>query len=139
MICAACGLLWDVNDPEPPQCRETLSLIEALRVCRDRFAYYVDYHSQRGDAVKAAVNQRFVDIANAALANSKGAEEIEQLRKDAERLNWLDATNRRFHMGWYAGIAPVGNVMISSVVMGTTDIRSAIDSAKVDQEAKSGD
>lgn len=21
MICAACGLNWDTNDPEPPQCR----------------------------------------------------------------------------------------------------------------------
>ena len=22
MICAACGLYWDVNDPEPPECRK---------------------------------------------------------------------------------------------------------------------
>ena len=72
-------------------------------------------------------------------ARQQEAEEIERLRKDAERLNWLDATNRRFRMGWYAGIAPVGNVMISSVVMSTIDIRSAIDSARAAQEAKSGD
>lgn len=72
-------------------------------------------------------------------AQQQEVEEIERLRKDAERLNWLDTTNKRFRMGWHAGIAPVGNVMISSVVMSTTDIRSAIDSAKADQEAKSGD
>lgn len=22
MICAACGLIWDTNDPEPPECRK---------------------------------------------------------------------------------------------------------------------
>ena len=24
MICAACGLNWDVNDPEPPECRKNI-------------------------------------------------------------------------------------------------------------------
>jgi len=23
MICAPCGLIWDVNDPEPPACRKS--------------------------------------------------------------------------------------------------------------------
>lgn len=22
MICTACGLVWDVSDPEPPECKE---------------------------------------------------------------------------------------------------------------------
>ena len=24
MICAACGLTWDTNDPEPPECRKNI-------------------------------------------------------------------------------------------------------------------
>lgn len=50
---------------------------------------------------------------------------------DAKRLDFLDG-NMRFKMGWYVGAAPVGNLLVSSVIQPsgkTTSIRTAIDAA----------
>ena len=61
------------------------------------------------------------------------AAEIERLRKDAALLDWLDAKNARFRMGWRVGQAPIGNVNVHAIVqLGTsplTSIRAAIDAA----------
>ncbi|NIE67436.1 hypothetical protein [Burkholderia sp. Ax-1719] len=61
---------------------------------------------------------------------------------DAARLDWLDATNARFKMGWRVGRAPAGNVSVSTVIQldgDPTPIRAAIDEArKVDIE-RAGD
>jgi len=56
-------------------------------------------------------------------------------RTDTERLDFLDR-NMRMKMGWKVGIAPAGNVSVSSVIQpgGPTDIRSAIDAAMVAAE-----
>ena len=52
--------------------------------------------------------------------------------KDAERLDWLDR-NLGMKMGWRVGVAPAGNVSITSVVQlgggDPTPIRAAIDAA----------
>lgn len=51
--------------------------------------------------------------------------------KDMKRLNFLDG-NARFKIGWIVGIAPAGNIGISSVVQlgkPVTSIREAIDAA----------
>ena len=29
MICAPCGLTWDTNDPEPPECRKNIKRADA--------------------------------------------------------------------------------------------------------------
>lgn len=47
---------------------------------------------------------------------------------DTRRLDFLDG-NSRFRMGWQVGVAPVGNVSVTSVVMGGKPIREAIDAA----------
>ena len=31
MICAPCGLNWDVNDPEPPECRKVDRRLKAVK------------------------------------------------------------------------------------------------------------
>lgn len=38
MICAPCGLNWDTNDPEPPECRKNIKIeAEALPVIPHRY------------------------------------------------------------------------------------------------------
>lgn len=49
---------------------------------------------------------------------------------DAARLDFLDATNKRFQMGWKVNIAPAGNVSVQSIIMGGRPIREAIDAAR---------
>ncbi len=68
------------------------------------------------------------------------AAEVGALRLDAERLNWLDANNIQKRMGWKVGVAPAGNVLVSSVVFLGSEpmtIRSAIDIART--PAKGGE
>ncbi|MFA5633420.1 MAG: hypothetical protein WC997_18170, partial [Porticoccaceae bacterium] len=61
-----------------------------------------------------------------------------QDREDAQRLNWLDAQNARFRMGWRVGQAPAGNVRIDSVIVTgrskPASIREAIDAARAAKE-----
>ena len=52
---------------------------------------------------------------------------------DSELLDWLDATNKRFKMGWKVGVAPAGNCSVQSVIfLGNSEpvtIRAAIRAA----------
>lgn len=51
---------------------------------------------------------------------------------DSQRLDWLDARNKRFRMGWKVGMAPAGNVSVQPVIQlggSVTSIRDAIDAA----------
>lgn len=50
------------------------------------------------------------------------------MAKDAERLDFLDK-NRSMNMGWSCGIAPAGNISISSLIFGKLSVREAIDAA----------
>ncbi|WP_146128062.1 Lar family restriction alleviation protein [Burkholderia gladioli] len=53
--------------------------------------------------------------------------------EDAARLNWLDTTNKRFRMGWSAGVAPAGNCRLQSIIQpdgNLTSVREAIDAAR---------
>lgn len=62
--------------------------------------------------------------------------EIQALREDAAMLDWLDATNTPFKMGWNVRLAPAGNVSVSSVIQlggSVTPIRAAI-SASMEQQ-----
>lgn len=55
----------------------------------------------------------------------------DELLADKARLDFLDG-NMRFKMGWRVGAAPVGNLLVSSVIQPsgkTTSIREAIDAA----------
>lgn len=54
----------DFHRSEPVNAR----LLEALIQCRDRFLFYVEHHLANGAAVKAAENDRFVTLANQAIA-----------------------------------------------------------------------
>lgn len=55
-------------------------LLEALIQCRDRFLFYVEHHLANGAAVKAAENDRFVTLANQAIAAAEAQQE--QLLQD---------------------------------------------------------
>jgi hypothetical protein len=63
--------------------------------------------------------------------------ENEALKKDAERLNFLDERNRPFRMGWEVAHAPIGNVSVKSVIFRDrfpTSIRTAIDAAMTKEQ-----
>jgi len=53
---------------------------------------------------------------------------------DSELLDWLDATNKRFKMGWKVSVAPAGNCSVQSVIcLGNSEpvtIRAAIRAAR---------
>lgn len=59
--------------------------------------------------------------------------QLTEHRKDTRRLDWLDAQNLRFKMGWQVSEAPSGNVNIKSVIFldgrNPVPIRDAIDAA----------
>lgn len=46
-------------------------LLDALIQCRDRFIFYVEHHLTNGAVVKAAENDRFVTLANQAIATAE--------------------------------------------------------------------
>ena len=58
----------------------------------------------------------------------------EDAPSDAELLDWLDTTNKRFKMGWKVGVAPAGNCSVQSVIfLGNSEpvtIRAAIRAAR---------
>jgi hypothetical protein len=71
------------------------------------------------------------------------AQPVEQTRAltDTARLDWLDAKNKPFKMGWRAAIAPVGNVSVGCIVQlgdKVTSIREAIDAAMTAAQPASG-
>jgi hypothetical protein len=49
-------------------------LLAALQQCADQFAFYADEHTKAGKTEKAATNQRFADLARAAIARATGGE-----------------------------------------------------------------
>lgn len=54
------------------------TLLDALAACRDRFAFYVGHHLDKGDLDKAAENEKFVALANNAIAAAGQAYEAVQ-------------------------------------------------------------
>lgn len=48
-------------------------LLSALIQCRDRFVFYVGHHLDKGDMGKAAENEKFVAMANDAIASAESA------------------------------------------------------------------
>ncbi|MCK9554132.1 hypothetical protein [Aquamicrobium sp.] len=58
--------------------------------------------------------------------------EVRQAMQDKARLDWLDATNAPFKIGWRFGIAPAGNVQPYTVIQpygAPTTAREGIDAA----------
>lgn len=51
----------------------TKDLLEALKKCRNRFAFYVEHHLNKGDSVRAEDNAQFVKLANEAIARAEAA------------------------------------------------------------------
>lgn len=73
------------------------------------------------------------EAARRMLATPPAPGQVERDREDAELLDWLDAKNKPFKMGWQVGVAPAGNVVVKSVIYPTTEpvaIRSAIRAAR---------
>lgn len=65
------------------------------------------------------------DDARALLAHPIASADV----RDAELLDWLDAANKPFKMGWCVSVAPAGNVSVRSVIQldgEITTIRAAI-------------
>ena len=68
------------RDPVCPACRAISAaesvhaeLLNALIQCRNRFQIYVEHHLEKHDRRKAAENERFVDLANEAIARANAA------------------------------------------------------------------
>lgn len=59
--------------------------------------------------------------------------EVAELRRDAERLDFLDG-NKRFKTGWEVGVAPVGLISVRGIGLGTKSIREAIDAARLGEQ-----
>ena len=106
----------EVTDGSKPiplwQAREALDELEA---------------AARGDA---PFNHQAAAVVRAALASQPQAVDAE----DAARLDWLDAQNLRFRMGWQVIKALPGNVSVKSIIFTGTQppvsIRAAIDAAR---------
>jgi hypothetical protein len=67
--------------------------------------------------------------------------QTERALTDAKRLDWIDVQNAPLQMGWRVGVAPKGNVSISSVIQlggKVTSIREAIDAAMDAAQPESG-
>lgn len=52
-----------------------------------------------------------------------------ELGPDAKRLDFLDAANQRFDMGWVTYVGRAGNVSVQTIATGGKKIREAIDDA----------
>lgn len=67
--------------------------------------------------------------------------EVERLTvdhaSDSARLNFLDR-NAEMRIGWDVGVAPFGNVSVTSVIMGKQTIRQAIDAAMLARIGEKG-
>lgn len=63
-------------------------LLEALKKCRNRFAFYVEHHRAKGDSVRADDNEQFVTLANEAIARAEAA--LAEHQPDADGL-WKSA------------------------------------------------
>lgn len=115
-------------------------------------AEYEDRLRGRAGPFTAEPGERYVDadIAKqvlretvAAMAEREAAlvKEVESLRADRDRLNWLDANNLPKRMGWAVRIAPAGNVSVWSVVFLGSEpvgIRGAIDAARAEAHRGKG-
>lgn len=61
-------------------------LLNALTACRDRFAFYVGHHLDKGDLAKAAENEMFVALANEAIAAARQSEPLNFCSRCGKRL-----------------------------------------------------
>lgn len=101
-----------------------------LAIEADRYADEHEYAPDDGDWDEVR-DQRFAALVleHGRIEFDRLTAENDALKKDAERLDWLDATNKRFRMGWQFGVAPAGNVSAQVIIMGGKPIREAIDAA----------
>lgn len=69
-------------------------VLDALKLCQGRFAFYVGHHTRSGNLEKAAQNQFFADLAAKAIAVAEGKEEGPQAepvrleKSEVEDLAW---------------------------------------------------
>lgn len=87
------------------------------------------YHVDTPDGLKALADTIKGLVERAALATAPASDKGD----DSALLDWLDAQNLRMRMGWKVGVAPAGNVSITSVIQlggEPTTIRAAIDKAR---------
>ena len=47
MCCGKCGIQWDVNDTEPPACRQSAPPVAPITVHKDRRAY-LEFIKEKG-------------------------------------------------------------------------------------------
>jgi hypothetical protein len=69
-LCSHCAS-FGKSDGNAALLARIAALESALEQCRDQFQFYADEHSAAGKTEKAATNQRFADLAQAALTLNK--------------------------------------------------------------------
>lgn len=93
---------------------------------------------QNKEALRLANFCDFGDLPETAAHLRRLVAENEALRKDADRLDFLDTANEKFRVGWKVCMSPGGKISIVSVIELTegpvTSLRSAIDVAMKDQQ-----
>lgn len=72
----------------------TKDLLEALKKCRNRFAFYVEHHLNKGDSVRAEDNAQFVKLANEAIARAEAGLAEHPLDADERRLRRMLCLHR---------------------------------------------
>lgn len=118
----------DSRDPDCPACK---ILIEAEHDKIGRPAAYIEEMERELRAAEIRLHDVAAHCANveAELAEIKPAKPA--TRDDSARLDFLDQNLAMFpiQMGWNVGVAPGGNVSITTVIGGQNNIRESIDFA----------
>ena len=135
--------------PQPDQTAELEQLHQRVAELEERrceVCGYAEHHREHTGSLRNQVSSLKTELREICAAIDDPASDLtlttvecikrlkaenESLRKDGERLAFLD-TNARFAMGWKVGAAPMGNLSITSVIKPTgkvTSIREAIDAA----------
>ena len=106
------------------------------RVCCEPFSNYSGPWRYTTPPTPAQAEPTMADALAAGDGTLHGAVDYWQQRalkaeqsEDGKLLDWLDAQNLRFRMGWDVGAAPAGNVSVRVIIMGGKPIRDAIRAA----------
>lgn len=72
MICAACGLNWDTNDPEPPACRKVDRRSKKAREAKEGLEAAMEHAKERRGLPDELPDHVAMEMAKAYKANARG-------------------------------------------------------------------
>ena len=108
-------------------------------IARYKYGYKDDGSGLRYLSLIADADGSVIKYADHEAASAADKARILELEEDKRRLDAMDSINAKLRLGWRAGLAPAGNISITSVVElggNIRGIRQAIDAALAKQEQK---